>query len=72
MTVVMTRDEYDALKLDCFERDKILDLLFESVEADWYINPHTIMTYLKTCYPNRYEKRMAELAQRDKAHGDNA
>ena len=53
------------------ELKRILDLLFNSIDTESYINPHGIMSYLKATYPNRWNKRINKLyAQNDESDFD--
>lgn len=47
------------------ELKRILDLLFDSIETESYINPHGLMSYLKAVYPNRWNKRINTLYAQD-------
>lgn len=53
------------------ELDTLLDMLFDGIMTDSYINPTGIFSYLKAVYPNRYRKKMESLyAQRDESDKD--
>lgn len=53
------------------ELDTLLDLLFDGIMTDSYINPNGIFAYLKAVYPNRYAKKMESLyAQRNESNTD--
>ena len=63
-------DEYielcEQLAITEHERDTLLDILFDSIETESYINPFGIFSYLKAVYPDRFKNRMGKLyAQRD-------
>lgn len=47
------------------ELKTVLDLVFDSIETESYINPFGIMSYLKAVYPNRWEKKMRKLYAQD-------
>lgn len=53
------------------ELKNVLDLLFDSIETESYINPFGIMSYLKAIYPTRWENKMRKLyAQNDESDRD--
>lgn len=53
------------------EIKNILNLLFDSIETESYINPFGIMSYLKAIYPTRWENKMRKLyAQNDESDRD--
>lgn len=47
------------------ELKNVLNLLFDSIETESYINPFGIMSYLKSIYPTRWENKMRKLYAQD-------
>lgn len=53
------------------ELDTLLNILFDGIMTDSYINPHGVFAYLKAVYPNRFKRKMEQLyAQDDKSDRD--
>lgn len=59
--MILDEYEYEALKTDGFERDKLLTLIFNSIRTDHYIDPQPIFHYLETFYPDRFNFKMEKL-----------
>lgn len=72
MNITMNKYEYEAMMVDSFERDKLLDLITQSIKTESYIDPQPIFHYMKTYYPNRLKRRMEALyeAQDDSCDSD--
>lgn len=48
------------------ELTTLLDIVFDAVETESYLNPFGIMSYLKAVYPNRWKNKLDKLyAQND-------
>ena len=59
--MILDEYEYEALKLDGFERDKLLTLIFNSIKTPSYIDPIPVLHYLETFYPNRLQIRLDQI-----------
>ena len=48
------------------ELNTILDIVFDAIETESYINPFGIISYLKAIYPDRYLNKLKKIyAQND-------
>ena len=59
--MILDEYEYEALKTDGFERDKLLTLITNSIKSDHYIDPQPIFQYMETFYPDRLQYRLEKI-----------